>query len=85
MNVGTMIAVLFSVYNSRPVALKKVKFVFVVYCYIHNKLGGYNIVTNKPAAVQLPAFCWVFFFIFYFYLSIHSFVCQQARKRIRDV
>lgn len=42
MNVGTMVAVLFYVYNNKPVALKKKKWIvfFLVYCYIHNKLAG---------------------------------------------
>lgn len=40
MNVGTMVAVLFYVYNHKPVALKKVNCVSVVYCYIHDKLVG---------------------------------------------
>lgn len=41
MNVGTMVAVLFYVYNHKPVALKeKVNCVSVVYCYIHDKLAG---------------------------------------------
>lgn len=44
MNVGTMVAVLFYVYNNKPVALKKKKkkwiVFFLVYCYIHNKLEG---------------------------------------------
>lgn len=76
---------MFDVYTRKPVALKKVKRVSVVYCYIHNKLAGLFLIKQICWAdgVQVHVVSAVHHVLFILGLVLGD--SQQGRKRIRDV